>query len=200
MHDVSAHPKFHQLRRIEIRTVTDQCWHSGVAPFPTREIAETAFLAHRSSPGQRASLAAPHAQRGGDRRTDRHCGCFAQSGLSPWASALPPVAVSTWSQRPHPHLLLASFCGRNSEPDVALVRESCFSWRTWFPAAGFDETLSGQTHLSHSGQSCAETSAAIIAAMLVNPAIKHRPTRVIAPLAIRSSYIAPIAAHDLGCA
>jgi hypothetical protein len=33
--------------------------------------------------------------------------------------------------------------------------------------------------LSHSGHSCAETSAAIIAAMLVNPAIKYRPTAAV---------------------
>src|SRR4029450_5893272 len=97
-----------------------------------------------------------------------------------WAVAAGPVGFGASSCRffdlaaastPAP---LACFVLRPvSEPDVALVRESCFSWRTWFPDAGFDETLSGQTHLSHSGHSCAETSAAIIAAMLVNPAITH---------------------------
>src|SRR4029450_7508332 len=108
--------------------------HSGVAPFPTREIAETAFLAHRSPPGQRASLAAPHAQQGGDRRTDRHCGCFGQSRLSPWASVLPPVAVSTWSARPHPRLLLASFCGRSRNRTLL-----------WFVRAAFPGGRGSQT-------------------------------------------------------
>jgi hypothetical protein len=68
-----------------------------------------------------------------------------------------------------------------AELEGAVVRASCSAGPDWTLslAAGFDDALSGQTHLSHSGQSCAEASAAIIAAMAVNPA-SNRRTLVIA--------------------
>jgi hypothetical protein len=61
-----------------------------------------------------------------------------------------------------------------AELEVAVVRESCFAWRA------FGEALSEQAHLSHPGHSCAEASAAIIAAMPVNPAITLSRVLVIA--------------------
>jgi hypothetical protein len=63
----------------------------------------------------------------------------------------------------------------------ALVCACGFPVRAPFLAGSFEEALSGHIHLSHSGQVCAEASAAIVAVMAVNPAsTRNRPALVIA--------------------
>jgi hypothetical protein len=69
--------------------------------------------------------------------------------------------------------------------ELALIRANSFPWpgRAVSFAAGFELALSGQSHLNHSGQSCADASADISPEMTANPATKRRPVIVSSPTA-----------------
>src|SRR5262245_38874898 len=72
---------------------------------------------------------------------------------------------------------------------VALARDNGLSWRTPYLAAAVEETSPGQSHLNHSGHSCARASAATIAATAVTPAIMQARTLIIAPPCRMSSSV-----------
>src|SRR5258706_12236472 len=65
----------------------------------------------------------------------------------------------------------------DAEFELALVRANSFPWPGGAAsfAAGFELALSGQSHLNHSGQSCAEASAGISGQTTANPATKRPP-------------------------
>src|SRR5712672_245681 len=65
----------------------------------------------------------------------------------------------------------------DAEFEFALVRAHSFPWPGWAASfvAGLELALSGHSHLNHSGQSCAEASAAISVETTANPATKRRP-------------------------
>src|SRR5258706_15304466 len=80
----------------------------------------------------------------------------------------------------------------DAEFELALVRVNSFPWpgRAASFAAGLELGLSGQSHLNHSGQSCAEASADISVQTTANPATKRRPAVIASSPAFVASYAA----------